>query len=106
MDQLARIQLQCVIPRLQQLMNLGRLKGIEHHRITEHRTHLGVALNHGANGIGGAHHDQVQAIKQQRLITDAAQQISRSGGIGLRKIFKVVQLQNHAAGALLQGKSQ
>lgn len=66
MDQLARIQLQCVIPRLQQLINLGRLKGIEHHRLTEHRTHLVVALHNGANGIGAAHHNQMQAIEQQR----------------------------------------
>jgi hypothetical protein len=45
-----------------------------------------VALNHSANGIGGAHHNQMQAIQQQRLMTHAAHQLLgrlRGGAAGL-----------------------
>jgi len=49
----------------------------------EHRTDLGVGLHHRPHRIGRAHHDQVQAIQQQGLIADTAQQIGSTVSIGL-----------------------
>jgi hypothetical protein len=59
------------LARLQQLVNLLRLQGFEHHRIAEHRAHLGVALHHRAHRVRRAHHDQMQAVLQQGLIAGA-----------------------------------
>jgi len=42
-----------------------------------------VGLHHRPHRIGRAHHDQVQAIQQQGLIADTAQQIGSTVSIGL-----------------------
>ena len=59
-----------------------------------------MGLHHRPHRVGRAHHDQVQAIQQQGLIADAAQQIGGTVGISLAEILKVVQVQHQTLGPL------
>ena len=94
------IELQRLIAIGQQLLHIPQRQRLQHQGIAEHRSDLGVALHHCAHGIGGTHHDQMQAVVQQRLIADTPEQIRRSRRVRLTEIFEVVEVQHDAAGAL------